>query len=234
MNIKQKIERLLAMGQDSRTNKFEAEAALRQAESMMRKHAIDRATIRARTGQAPVYNWRTVIIPASNPPARNVITWIGMLGMAVSEFTDTLSVWVRHPEHGTCIQFQGDEPDTIMAAYLMKHLRDSTRAESARHPGSRSSRETFRRSMAARLQERVQALKAERAASLAEDAPGEGNALVAVNNKLTERDKQFKNHGYTTSAQRRKRDDHAAQAGRSAGDRVGLNTPVTHQHAALN
>lgn len=226
---RERIEHLLAMAQDDRTNKFEAEAALRQAAKLMRKHAIDAATIQARTGQRPAYNWRSVTLPANNPPAKTAISWVGMVAVAVARFTDCSAAWDRHDKFGMCIRFQGDEPDTIMAGYLFKHLRDSIRRQSAEFVGSRRERETFRRAMVCRLQERVHALKREQRQELTDTG---SQALVVVNNKLQARDEHF-GAFRTSSASPRRNERFAAEAGRRAGDRVGLNTPIPHQRAQL-
>ena len=55
-DIKDKINKLMAMATDGRGNEFEAEAAMRLAERLMRKHGIDIAELANRTGQKPIYD----------------------------------------------------------------------------------------------------------------------------------------------------------------------------------
>lgn len=62
-NPKDKIAKLLAMANDGRGNEFEAEAALRQAEKLMRKHGIEAGELADHTGTKPIYKWHTVSVP---------------------------------------------------------------------------------------------------------------------------------------------------------------------------
>lgn len=224
--IRDKIAHLMAMGQDERTNQFEAEAALRQAEKLMRKHAIDAAEIQARTGTKPVYNWQRIMVPANNPPAKNCVGWFSSLGCAVAKFTDCAAAWKRSVEHGMCIELRGDAVDVAYAVYLLKHLRDATRAESSRFAGSRREREDFRVAMVSRISVRMAALKREQREALREaEQHSTGSALVVVDNKIALRDAALGAPKYGTSI-RRGSDHFAANAGAAAGNRVGFGRPV--------
>lgn len=227
--IRDKIAKLMALGQDLRANEFEAEAALRQAEKLMRAHAIDAAEIQARTGAKPAYNWQRVLIPC-NPqtPGASCIGWFGSLAVAVATFTDCAAAWKRHPHYGMCIELRGDVADTGFAAYLLKHLRDDTRRESGKFAGSRRERESFRVAMVNRIAERVRELKRQQRDALRETATNCGSALVVVNNKIAERNAEFGAPSYGAT-RRRHGSAYAYGAGRAAGDRVGFGRPVEHQ-----
>lgn len=232
-DIRAKIAHLMAMGNDERTNQFEAEAALRQAEKLMRKHAIDAAEIQARTGTKPVYNWQRVSVPASVPrPATVCIGWFGSLAVAVAKFTDCAAAWKRHEQYGWCIELRGDAVDVAYGVYLLKHLRDSARRDSANFAGNRREREDFRIAMIGRISQRMETLKREQHAALRQAEHATGSALVVVNTKIALRDAAMGKPSYGTQS-RRGSDDFARAAGHAAGDRVGFGRPVEHSTRAL-
>lgn len=230
--IRAKIAKLMALGNDEGANQFEAEAALRQAEKLMRKHAIDAADIQARTGTKPVYDWQKVLVPASIPGATTCIGWFGSLAIAVAVFTDCAAGWRRYPQFGMCIELRGDAMDVGYACYLLKHLRDAVRRDSAAFVGNRREREDFRLAMIERIKERTASLKAEQRAAFQEAAQhGTGSALVVVDNKIALRDEAM---GKPKYGQRKVRvgDLYARSAGAAAGDRVGFGRPVGHTPTA--
>lgn len=223
--IKAKIARLMMMGNDHRTNEFEAEAALRLASKLMRKHAIEQAELAGVSGTKPRFDWITAGVPADpQHPTSTTVTWIGQLGLGVARFTDTIAIWKREPAHGYCIMFSGDVTDVNFAVYLAKHLRDTVRRDSAAFVGSRRERETFRRAMVARICDRMESLKAEQKAEMQVEEGG-GKAMVLVSTKLAARDARFGGQK-TGKSSRRDSDPYARDAGKSAGDRVGFGKPV--------
>src|SRR6266542_3944299 len=119
-----KVAKLMAIANDSRANEFEAEAALRQAESMMRKHGIDAAMLQDRTGERPVYTWATVLVPAGAraKPVKSSPYWFGILISGVGKFTDTKVAYQSTRENGVCAAFSGDTIDVEYAVFLTKHL----------------------------------------------------------------------------------------------------------------
>lgn len=231
-NIRAKIAKLMAMAQHEGSNQFEAEAAMRQAEALMRKHAIDAAEIQARTGNKPVYNWQRVMVPANNPPAKTCITWFSVLGAAVARFTDCSAAWKRHVEHGMCIELRGDAVDVAYGVYLLKHLRDSVRHDASRFAGSRREREDFRMAMVARIADRMQTLKQEQREALRRaEQHATGSALVVVDNKIALRDAEFGAASYGKTS-RNMSSNFAKNAGAAAGDRVGFGRPVGQDRRA--
>lgn len=226
-NIRMKIAKLMALGQDPAANEFEAEAAMRQAEKLMRKHAIDTAEIVA-AGKTPKYDWQRISVPARAPvPVTTAVKWFGTLCVGIAEFTDCAAMWKRHPQHGMCIEFRGDYADLMFAVYLAKHLRDCTRRDSNRFAGTRREREDFRHAMVGRIYQRLLALKQEQQAELRQKEAGAGGtALMVVDNKIALRDEAFGQKPRYSSSVRRNSDEFARAAGRAAGDKVGLGRPV--------
>ena len=221
-----KIEKLMAMANDGRGNEFEAEAALRQAEKLMRKHGIDAAELQDRTGAAPVYSWGAILVPAGAPkPVSTAVGWLGTIGVGIAKFTDTIVRWERHPLYGMCLSFRGDAFDVEFAVWLAKHLRDDARRQSAAFFGSRTEREDFRRAYAGRIHERMAQAARERREAF--KTAGTGTALVVVDNKLALRDAHFGGGNEFCNGRGRRYNPYAREAGRAAGDRAGINRPVS-------
>lgn len=170
-DIKDRINKLLAMANDARGNEHENEVAMRMAERLMRQHNIDVADLEANTGQKAVYSWRTIVVTVG-PTAERATwrpLWIGFLSMGVAKFTDCKTSWEQDETYGHCIKFMGDETDLEYAAWLFKQLRDFGYAESKSVTGKH--RETFRKSYAIRLQERMRVLRKERDAAMQARSP---------------------------------------------------------------
>lgn len=223
--MKDKIARLMAMGNDSRTNEFEAEAALRQAAKLMRMHCIEAVELQERTGQKPVYNWRTINVPARNPPSRVAIGWLGSIGVDIARMTDTKAEWHRTLEWGMCLKYSGDAIDVEYAVYLTKHLRDSTFAAVRAFNGDKRDKESFKRAMAARLCERMQQLNKERNDELKTPSASSCKALAVIQNKIALRDEQFGKFKVKTGRSSANT-NRGATYGRQAGNNVGFGRPV--------
>jgi hypothetical protein len=223
-DIKDRINKLLAMANDTRGNEHENEVAMRMAERLMRQHNIDVADLEASTGQKAAYSWRNIVVTVG-PTAERATwrpLWIGFLSMGVAKFTDCKTAWAQDPEFGHCITFMGDETDLEYAAWLFKKLRDFGYAESKSVAGKH--RETFRKSYAIRLQERMRVLRAERDQAMKVAVTKTGNALMVVNNKLALRDAQFGRQGVRNS--RANLGSQGFREGRNAADRANFSRPL--------
>lgn len=228
-SVKDKIAKLMAMATDGRGNEFEAEAAMRLAERLMRKHGIEVAELAGRTGQKPVYDWSTVNVPADKVPLRSIPRWLGVISYGIARFTDTMVSVHWMPVHGICLRFQGDAIDVQYAVWLAKHLRDDCRRQSAAFQATynvRREREDFRFGYAGRVQDRLMTLRRERDEALkTEVVTSTSNALVVVNQKIALRDAEF-GRQQVRNTSRRHSSAHARSSGRAAGDRVGLGRPL--------
>lgn len=225
-DIKDRIAKLMALANDGRGNEFEAEAALRQAEKLMRKHGIDAAELQDRTGAKPVYEWSTVLVPAGAPqPVSTSPLWFGILISAIGKFADCKVSYKREPGHGICAAFSGDATDVQYAVWLCKHLRDDCRYQASQFQGDRAERESFRKAYASRISERMNALLRERKQAMEAIKTTTGTALMVIDQKLALRDAQFgaQTYGRARSYSARPR---GYEAGRSAGDRAGFGRPV--------
>ena len=226
-SIKSKINKLLAMAHDTRGNENECDAALRQAEKMMRKHNIDLAEIQDRTGVNPVYQWTSISIPAGAPvPVKTSPAWFGFLITGIGKFTDTKVAYTRPENFGICAKFSGDAVDVEYAGWLCKNLRDAIRRQSANYPGTKTEKESFRKAFALQLHDRMRALLIERQAELKKAITSTGNALIVVNQKIALRDAEYGEQRYGRARSVRLAPG-GAEAGRAAADRASLNRPLS-------
>ena len=223
-DVRDKITKLLAMANDSRGNEHENEIAMRMAERLMRQHNIDVADLEAATGKQTQYEWSSVIIPVGEKAKAcnwNPI-WMGFLGVGVGRFTDCRASWAAHPVYQSCMKFEGDAVDLEYAAWLFKMLRDHGYSESKSVAGRH--RETFRKSYAIRLCERMTQLRAERDVAMKAAITKTGTALMVVQNKLALRDKEFGKQ--RTRTQKQKFSSDGFHQGRAAAEKVNLNRPI--------
>lgn len=192
--IKAKIAKLMAMAIDGRGNEYEAEAAMRHAEKLMRKHRIEIAEVQEREGRKPVYNWSTVSVPAGAPrKLRTHPTWFNMLTFGIGIFTDVKVILSFHSEHGAVVKYQGDAIDVEYAVWLTKFLRDEIRNQSAVFDGDRVQKNSFRNAFASRVQSRMRDMVKERNEELTkiELKSSNSTALTVVNDKIAQRDAEF-------------------------------------------
>jgi hypothetical protein len=220
--IKRRIQKLLAMGQDGRGNENEAEAAMRMAEKLIRKHNIELADLQKNTGQKPKFYWSYVCCPAAATGAKPVVwkpMWIGYLGVAVANFTDCRVTWAGSKELGYGVIFQGDAFDLEYAKWLFEQLRDFGYASSLAARGE--DRENFRKAYAIRLQERVHEMKRERDEALRTSSC---TALAVISTKLVERDKVFGKQTFAHKQVNFRTGGYSA--GRAAADRANFSRPV--------
>lgn len=227
-DIRDRITKLLAMAQHERSNEHEAEVAMRMAERLMREHNIELADLESSSGKQTVYKWRSITIPVgefADKPASWFPMWTGYLSIGVGRFTDCNVVRCRDEKYGECVKFQGDETDLEYAAWLFKKLRDFGYYESRSVAGSQ--RETFRKSYAIRLQQRMKVLKAEQDAALHQIPTKTGTALMVVGNKIALRDAEFGVQKISrTRAGAPRTGSQGFSAGRAAADRATFNRPI--------
>jgi len=226
-DIKSKIRKLLAMASDIRGNEHENETAMRMADRLMRQHNIDVADIEGSTGKQTQYQWGSVIIPVGEQAkACNWSPmWMGFLGVGVGRFTDCRASWFNHHVYHRCMKFEGDAVDLEYAAWLYKMLRDTGYAESKSVSGAH--RETFRKSFAIRLCDRMRTLRAERDVAMRAAVTKTGStALVVVQNKLALRDKEFGKQRIRNSRNSVRYASEGFTAGRSAAEKVNFNRPI--------
>ena len=228
-----KAQKLMAFAMDGRGNENEAERALVQAESLMRKFGIEQAEVASARAKSD-FDWANDFHPYGPPghPAKSCPRWFQFLATGIAVFTDTIVRMHYEPARGYGVGFYGERSDTLFAQWLAGYLKQSvwTALERARraHPEwRRSEPEDFRKAMAGRLSERMRALRNGRDVEFAAAASphGTGTALVLVTEKLEKRDAEFGAPRYKVS-RITMRSPVAVRKGQEAGDQVGFSKPL--------
>lgn len=225
--ILERLKKLFALANDKRGNEHEAEVAWNVAEALMRQHHIDRAAV-DRTLDQPTYQWSEEFVAAGFPiPVSSYVSWFGTLSLNVARFTDCRVSRARMPEGGAGVRFQGDAVDTLYAKWLCESLRDQCRTLSALFVGSREERKSYRYGFVNMVGIKMRNLKNEREWVLrrADEAQGNGHALVAVEKKLAMRDAKFGPQRVCTIGGQG-RNAYGWNAGDDAGSRANLNRPL--------
>lgn len=224
-----KAQKLMAVAMDGRGNENEAERALAQAESLMRKFGLEDSEVKGAATEKD-FDWGSSFAPYGIPrqPAKSCPSWYGVCAMGVARFTDTIVKQHYHPDQGYGVGFYGEASDVLFAQWLTTYLRDTVWREMKKYGGSRAENGDFRHAMASRLQARMYALRAERDVAFREatNSSGQkGTALMIISDKLVKRDAEF-GEQQERNLKRQFRSMAAMGAGRAAGERVGFNRPV--------
>jgi hypothetical protein len=234
-----KAQKLMAVAMDGRGNENEAERALAQAETLIRKFGLEQADI-ASTQVGADFDWADAFHAYGPPknPAKSCPKWFQIISTGVATFTDTIVRLHYEPTQGYGVGFYGDRADTLFAQWLVGYLKSSVwealNLAHRQHPEwGRSEMEDFRKGMAVQLSSRMQTLRRERdeAFAAAASTQGTGTALVLVTEKLAQRDAEFGSPKYK-QARIMVRDQTAAQKGSLAGDKIGFAKPIQEPSAS--
>ena len=112
-----KAQKLMAVAMDGRGNGHEAERALAQAETLMRKFGIEQAEI-ASTRAASDFDWAEAFHPYGPPknPAKSCPRWFQFISTGVANFTDTIVRLHYDPAQGYGVGFYGDRHQLLRLA----------------------------------------------------------------------------------------------------------------------
>jgi hypothetical protein len=231
-----KAQKLMAVAMDGRGNANEAERALAQAESLIRKFGLEQAEIASAQATSD-FDWADAFHAYGPPknPAKSCPKWFQIIATGVAGFTDTIVRLHYDPAQGYGVGFYGDRADTLFAQWLAGYLKSSVwealNLAHRQHPDwGRGEMEDFRKGMAVRLSSRMQALRRERDVEFAAavGCQGAGTALVLITEKLAKRDAEFGTPKYKNSRVM-VRDQVAAHKGSLAGDQIGFARPIEGQ-----
>lgn len=220
-----KVRKLMNLANNDAAEGNEVDNALRQAESLMKKFAIDMAEA-VQQGKKLSFDWQedNAYFGKGN---KNSPIWYQWMAVAVAKFTDTICVGSYHFEHGAGVKFRGNGEDVVFATWLIDSLKEQLRrATRDAKCGSPENRETFRKAFAHGVVRKITELREKRDAEM---KATHGNALVVVNTKLVERDAHFGGEKYRTSKTRWTGDATTFNKGFTAGKNANVNRPVEHQ-----
>ena len=211
----ERIRKLYAMAQQSEASPHEAEIALRRCQSLMARFGVTEADL-----ETSDFTVRTAW------GAKRVPMHVQNLAMSVGLLHDVLFVL----NHDATPEFRGYEIDVRVATLTLDYLVDAVeRALKARRraggfPPGRSASYDYRRGFAREVNERIEAIVAEREREERSDSPT-GTALTVRKREIVERE-CGQDLGTSYSRTRGTLHPDAAAAGREDGARVSLDRQV--------
>ena len=218
-NIKDKIAKLLATGQDDRGNESESETAMRLAEKLMRKHNISLSEVMERTGKLPDFELGIKNIRIG----KNIPKWLSIMSSGIGLFTDTRASLIHFGSYNY-VRFSGELNDLEYAEFLFHHLQSHCNKEAKSAKLGRSLSNSFRIGYAAKIQSRMTQYRNERSA-----VKSGGTALAVINHKLQLVEQKYGQQHYRSSSI--KLDTGAYAQGKAAGDRATFGKQVSSQKA---
>jgi len=215
----EKIQKLLAMAKHNASNENEAATALRQAESMMRKHDIDFADVNAQKLSTDDMS------EGKTGESRNS-RWLWSLAWSASYLTSTLP-WRRRGE----ITFCGTKEDVQVALLMHDYLVGVTERLASKYRGEegewrhslRAQRSAFKMGLVGRICKRCFAIKADREKDLTK-ASVSGKDLVIVKSDLIKQ--SFPMIQYSAAKSQRTSCIGSYKNGQRSGNGVSLNGQV--------
>lgn len=218
-----KIQKLMNLANNDAASEGEVDNALRQAEALMRKYAIDMAEA-MQAGKKPVFDWQTESTWFGKGNKKNPL-WYEWMAVAVAKFTDTIVAGTYDTEQGSGVKYKGHHEDVIFATWLIDSLKEQLRrATRDAKCGSPENRETFRKAFARGVVHKVNELRKKRDEEM---KVSHGNALIIVNTKLVERDAHFGGERYRNSKSKVTGDSVSYSKGYTAGKNASMNKPIT-------
>lgn len=198
--------------------------ALRMAEKLMKKFAIDMAEL-VQQGKQINFEFTEEVVNFDNTKkVKKVPLWYSWMAVSVAKFTDSIAVLNYDYVAGAGVRFKGHREDVVFAGWLLQHFKETLRrATRDASCGSPEGRETFRKAFAQGVCHKLNAERAKRPSEMPK------NALIVVDQKIVERDKHF-GHGeaYKTSKSRKVFQDFENYTkGYQAGKSVSVNKPIT-------
>ena len=216
-----KIRACMNLANNDAAEGNEVDNALRMAEKLAKKFAIDMAEA-LQEGKTIDFEFVTEKTVFGNKAKKTPI-WYQWMAVAVAQFTDTLAANSYDFIDGAGVIFKGHIEDVTFAAWLLDSLKNQLRIDTRKAScGSPEGRETFRKAFAKGVCVKIREIRAQRPSAMPK------NALIVVDQKVAARDAHF-GHGeqYRTSKSRMTfHDFENYQKGFSAGKQAAVNKPI--------
>jgi hypothetical protein len=238
--VLRRVQKLLAIAQDSRANEHEALAAARQAETIMRRYQIDHADVIATSiKRGEDLGTEDVVVTAKDngTAVEKVPSWCSFLAVRIGELHDCPIRFARvSTKKGLeqAVRFHGYTADVKVAGWMLQYLVDTVNRlckEYRKHPryitGGRSVMNAYRHGVVQGIMNSLVALKREKDAEM--QVAVASRALVVV--KANAIKEQYGDFSYR-KANTKIADDYAfsdgARDGRAVNVRqTALNGPNT-------
>lgn len=220
--LREKIKALVARAESIASSPAEVEAAMSRANDLMQKHGLTLDDVAGEDAEP-------VLVAEGEIVTGRVLKTVGFFVPSLARFCGVRSfrTWETYSRHRQ-LNWVGYGPDIDLAQYLFGVITEAIRTESRKHQPAKS-RDDFACAMAARIGMRLRELSDLRQPT----AVGGGKDLIAVKDAAI--DEAFDQLGIGKARRRATRsiDETVFDAGRKAGDRVGLHRPVSGERGKL-
>lgn len=235
--VLRRVQKLLAIANDTRADPNEAAAAAQQAEKIMRKYQIDHADIVQREMKQAVNMAKSAVFanmkrddPKRPPPVKNP-PWAQYLAVAIARLTDC-EVRQGHAENkfgqvSVALVFHGYAPDVQLSCWMFDYLVGAIiaackkfNAEVARNYGlhGKQTSNSYRQGFITALTAKIYAEKAEKDREAAANVTSRA-LVVSKRQAIVE---HFGEFGYKRTAQKLSGDGAAYLNGMSDGRKVDV------------
>jgi hypothetical protein len=228
--VLRRVQKLLAIAQDSRANEHEALAAARQAETIMRRYQIDHADVIATSiKRGEDLGTEDVVVTAKDngTAVEKVPSWCSFLAVRIGELHDCPIRFARvSTKKGLeqAVRFHGYTADVKVAGWMLQYLVDTVNRlckEYRKHPryitGGRSVMNAYRHGVVNSILISISQLIEEKSAEMQQAVAS--RALVVVKaNAIKEQFGEFNYRKSTTKLS----DANAYHDGRQDGSRVNV------------
>jgi hypothetical protein len=215
-----KIRACMNLAENDAAQGDEVDNALRMAQKLMKKFAIDMAEL-LQSGKTVQFDFVEDAVNFGNKVKKTPL-WYQWMAVQVAKFTDTIAVGNYDYVEGAGIRYKGHREDVVFACWLLNYLKDRLRdATRKANCGSPEGRETFRKAFARGVLVKLRDIQTQRPKELPK------NALIVVDTKIAERDKHFGGESYRTTKSRSTfKDFDNYIKGFNAGKSVTINKPI--------
>lgn len=238
--VLRRVQKLLAIAQDSRANEHEALAAARQAETIMRRYQIDHADVIAtslKRGDDLATEDVVVTAKDNGTPVERVPSWCSFLAVKIGELHDCPIRFAgvqTAKGYEQAVRFHGYSADVKVAGWMLQYLVDTVNRlckEYRKHPryvdGGRSVMNAYRHGVVNSILRSIDQLIAEKAAEMQQAVAS--RALVVVKAQaIQERFGEFKYRKSKTSLS----DANAFHDGMHDGSKVDVRRRAVGHDAA--
>lgn len=228
----EKIRKLLAMGTDGRGNIHEAEAAMRQAQALMRKFQIDSVeeVLSDLKGGKDTQQDSDgpFAYPSKNRPTK-IPAWVGIVAVGVGRLTTCKVDIIMESTRGARVRFSGYGPDVQFSLWLYRFFIEAIHRLACEAVTSRGERESFRFGAASMIQARIARMVSEQeAADRAEQEAAQRVAIGAMSTALVivaaKKQAVAEHFGEQSGKQVKRESNDAHRAGVDAGSRLNIPT----------
>lgn len=240
-DVMRRVQKLLAIANDTRANPAEAAAAAKMAEKVMRKYQIDHADLIEKELRNSTVDLADALVFANmkrddpkRPPLKKTPPWGQMLAVAIAQLHDcqVRQAWGqdRNGNPAAALRFMGYGPDVKMCVFtfdyivgvLIVEVKHFNAAKKAEGLSSKVASESYRQGFTTAVIAAINNLRTEKLSELAALA-NTSRALVLVDTKKSIIEQYFGEAKYVTKKSQSQTDYSAFSQGIKDGRKVDVN-----------